>query len=79
MRPTLHFGGLYGDMENNDSSEVVTINPMDSSMTKTTSKAKNVSKKKQYEQLKKFFEKNKDKYSDEEDINLMRKCFLMNI
>ena len=80
MRPTLHFGGVYGDMEDYKISDVITMNPMKNTNTrksKSKSKAQNPSKSTQYEQLKRFFDKNKDKYSDEDDINLFRKILLL--
>ena len=41
MRPTLHFGGVYGDREDDKISDVITMNPMDSiNMRKTTRNSK---------------------------------------
>ena len=84
MRPTMNFSGIYGDMEVDDSSDVVTINPMDPRNRKSElnsdakgSVDKNISKRRQYDHLKRFFEKNKDKYSDEDDIKLFRKILLL--
>lgn len=78
MRPSMHFSGVYGNIEDDKSSAVaVTINPMGtSSKVKEREADQNTSKKKkeQHEQLKKFFEKNKDKYSDEDDMRLLREC-----
>ena len=78
----MHFGGIYGDMDEIESSIDITTNPMDTSIRKAANKGKvaadkNLSKQNQYEELKRFYEKNKDKYSDEEDIRISRKYFLV--
>ena len=69
MRPTIHLSSLYDNMEDGRNSElVVNYNPSLLYANTVPSKEKDELKIQQFEKFKRFFQKNKDKYSDEDDI-----------
>ena len=76
-RQSLHFSAIYDVAELGRGSILeTTVNPMDKMPRNTKSKADtNAARRKQLEKYKLFFEKHRNKYSDD-DIDLIRKCFI---
>ena len=69
MRPTIHLSSVYNNMEDGRNSElVVNYNPSLLFANTVPSKDKDELKIKQFEKFKRFFQKFKDKYSDEDDV-----------
>ena len=76
-RQSLRFSAIYDSAELGRGSIIeTTVNPMDKMLRNTKSKADmNAARRKQLEKYKLFFEKHKNKYTDD-DIDLIRNYFI---